>query len=203
MSANLTAVSGRRAQKAATRAAVKAAARRCFLARGYAATAIADIAAAAGVAHGTFYVHFAGKEAVLDELLADFNAAFAERLAPELARAARAPVGELVAAAADAFLDHWRAHRDFIACYAERAAGGLAPTTLRDGLNPPMAHLLTAALRTAGVADAELATHALLALWLRVGMQFLFHGGVTRAAARRTLVAMTVGAVDAVRGAPR
>ena len=51
------------------RAALRAAALRCFAARGYHATSVADIVAAAGVAQGTFYNYFATKRALFDDLL--------------------------------------------------------------------------------------------------------------------------------------
>jgi len=193
----------RREQKAETRATVKDAARRCFAERGYRSTNIADIARAAGVAHGTFYVHFPGKEAVLDELLAEFNDAFVDRLGPVFANAADAPIDQTVRATAEAFLDHWAAHRAFVEAYAERSAAGLDLASLRDGVNPPMAKLIGTALRAAAARRAavggnwDLVTHALLAMWLRVGMQFLFGDGVSRDQATTTLVAMTVGAIEA------
>ena len=58
-----------------------AAARRTFMSTGVAKTGVGDVARAAGVAHGTFYVHFENKDAVVRELLAEFNAEFARRVA--------------------------------------------------------------------------------------------------------------------------
>ncbi len=52
---------GRRAQAARSRAAVLEAAERLFLTRGYAATTVASIAAAAGVSAETIYKAFRGK----------------------------------------------------------------------------------------------------------------------------------------------
>jgi AcrR family transcriptional regulator len=57
-----------------TREKLLAAARDVFEQRGYTATRMADIAAAAGVSHGTVYTWFADKEAVLRALVGDIVA---------------------------------------------------------------------------------------------------------------------------------
>lgn len=70
-----------RQEKAAdTRAKLYEAALRLFASDGYHATTVARIAAAAGVAKGTFFIHFATKDAVIGELV---------RWQVERARAAR------------------------------------------------------------------------------------------------------------------
>ena len=198
MSANPTT---RRERKAATRAAVREAARRCLIDRGFHKACIADIAREADVAHGTFYVHFASKDAVLDDLLEEFNEALVACLAPVFAEAAKAPLTHTVRRIAETFLDHWQADAGFVRCYAGRSAGGVDLIDLRDGVNPPMAQALSAALHAAAasrgrkLARPDLAVQGLLALWLRVGLQHLFNDSVSRDDAAQTLVTLTVGAV--------
>jgi len=63
-------------QKARTRRAIQEHALRLFLAKGYEATTVEEIASAAGVSHMTFFRYFASKEAVVetddyDPMLAD------------------------------------------------------------------------------------------------------------------------------------
>ncbi len=197
----------RHVQKEETRAALAAAALRCFAATGWEATTVGAIAKAAGVAHGTFYVHFATKEALADALLADFNATFAARVRP-IWESGAAALPTRVRRTAEAFLDHWESERTFVAAYAHRFAGGTGlGTTLenvRDGINPPAVALLgDIVARLAGSAAKSsgrlsLAVQGVLAMWLRIGLQALFQPGVTRKDAVDVLTRMTLGAALAM-----
>jgi AcrR family transcriptional regulator len=68
------AVGVRKVRAAETEAALKEAAKRVFARTGYVKAKITDITAEAGRAAGSFYSHFAGKEALLEALLADMLA---------------------------------------------------------------------------------------------------------------------------------
>jgi AcrR family transcriptional regulator len=61
------------ARGAATRARLLEAAERVFAELGYHDASIVKITEAAGVAQGTFYLYFAGKQQVFDELVVDLN----------------------------------------------------------------------------------------------------------------------------------
>jgi AcrR family transcriptional regulator len=192
----------RQAKKAATRDALVAGARACFAEIGYANTQIGDITRKAGVAHGTFYVHFANKETLLEELLAAFNEGLVDRLrAVEAGSRMRGVTGlePLVRRMAHTFVGYWLEHRDFVQAVAQKTALGTSTESLRDGINPQMVTYLTRALQeTAGalgtaLPQVELVTHGLLAMWMRIGMKALFDDAVSQTDAEECLVAMTVG----------
>lgn len=61
----------RQAHKDLSRQRIAAAARGCFYAKGVNETSFEDIAAAAGVRRATVYLHFANKNAILHDLLAE------------------------------------------------------------------------------------------------------------------------------------
>ncbi len=184
-----------------------AAATRFFGQRGVGGTGIGHIAKAAGVAHGTFYVHFPNKEALLEELLGEFNSDFAEHLARSWEALPAGDHEALVRTAAELFLDYWEEHRDLVELYAQRAAPGLTLESLRDGVNPQAAALLTNRLRETARATlldptvVDLLATGLLALWFRVGMQVLFKEDVGREQGLATLVSATLGVIEDVLGA--
>ena len=102
----------RKAQKENTRLALRDAALRCFERKGFAGTQIADVTALAGVAKGTFYVHFTDKESLLDGVLTDFIARLAEVVRPVLSVASRAPLEYTVEHAARASVALFREERE-------------------------------------------------------------------------------------------
>jgi AcrR family transcriptional regulator len=70
---------GRRLRGEATRERLVSAARELFGARGYDATAVEDVLAAAGVARGALYHHFASKSALFDAVAEEVFAEIARR----------------------------------------------------------------------------------------------------------------------------
>jgi AcrR family transcriptional regulator len=194
----------RKLKKKNTREALKAAALQCFARSGYAETQIAEVTETAGVAKGTFYVHFSDKDALLDELLAEFNNGFVERLRAVWTEERLRDPGRLARGVAEVFLTYWEENRAFIRAYAEKAAGGVELHELQFGVNPPMRDLLMAALRREGeqsgarLRNPELIVQGILAMWLRLGMQFLFNPNVSRPEVVDVLVDMTVGALGSV-----
>lgn len=190
----------RRERKAATRAAVLAAADRCLAERGYDGTTVADIAREAGVAHGTVYVHFESKDAVVDALVAGLDAELAGRLAPLLAGLRPPPRLRDLRLVAGAFLDLLVERRGLVQAWASRAAASAALSAARDGVSPAAFSLLSSVLGAAGGTRVrlDLATHGILGMWLRVGLRHALGDDIGREEAVEALARMTAGALGAV-----
>ncbi len=193
----------RKQKKAATRLQLLEAARASFIEESFDSATIASITTRCGVAHGTFYVHFPSKESVLAELVAEFNRGLASSMEPLWREASELDLRGLVERAAAIFLSYWSDRREDVEMCARGLVGALGVEELRDGVNPVMVELLSTWLRSLRATEADrvevdLATQALLSMWLRVGMQFLFNPAVSRTAAERTLIEMSLGALRAL-----
>jgi len=88
-------------RRAANRAQIVAAARRCFSRDGFHQTSMPDIAAEAGVSVGAPYRYFAGKEEIILEIAGDAFAVIFGPLERLVGDAAAPDVADLVAAAVD------------------------------------------------------------------------------------------------------
>jgi len=195
-------------RKARTREDLKRAARRCFAKSGFLATQISDIARAAKVAQGTLYVHFSGKDAILDELLGELDRELVARLETAWAgEPAAAGAGDLVTRVhglAHACLEVWHSHRDLLRAFAERTTLGVDLSRLQQGVSPGAARWLRASIdRTAAELGAplphpELVAQALLGLWMRVGLASLADGGPGRDELATLLTQLSLGALGAV-----
>lgn len=179
--------------------ALVAAALLCFDRDGYATTSIGAITREAGVAHGTFYVHFKSKDALLDRLLAEFNAGLVERLAPVWSEPGLAPLPDQIRASADAFLGYWTERRSFVEIFSQKVAEGITLTELQQGFSEPVIGLLSMHLQHlaqelgAPLPHAELVVQSVLAMWARVGLHHLADEGIERGEAVDLLTRMTLG----------
>jgi TetR/AcrR family transcriptional repressor of uid operon len=99
--------SARTLQKEETREALFGCAMRLFDERGYDGVSVEDIVRAAGVARGTFYVHFPAKDDVLIELIRRSDATITARMKA----AGKKPLRAILRATTAAFADNWRERR--------------------------------------------------------------------------------------------
>jgi AcrR family transcriptional regulator len=175
----------RHKRKAATRAALLEAGRRLIEERGAEATQVGDIARASGVAHGTFYVHFASKDALLDELWLELDAELGARLRPIVDKDVQRDERQLTAIAA-ACLDHWLEHRGLLRALAERAAARADLRVGRDGFSPTLASLFAELGHCAsrGQTEADLLAQGLVGMWMRIGMLYALGAGAAEAPTR-------------------
>lgn len=202
-----TPINRRTEQKETTRRLLRDVALACFVERGFAATSIADITAAAGVAKGTFYVHYDGKEALLDEHLSEFNASFARELVHAVGEAGRGSLESIVTEVARRFVAHFVANRAFVRVYAERSTYGLDVAAFPFGINPEMRSVLgpvlAARFPSMSAVEVDLVVHGLLAIFLRLGLQAVFRDDLDPNDVVRVLVTMTTGVLASYEPTPR
>ena len=143
----------RERRKAETRRRLLEAARRLFVERGYDATRPQDVARAADVAAGTFYLHFADKR----EAFVTFTDEAAAELMERIRERARGAAGfaERLAASLEALFDYADEHPGVLG--AAFADGAVVAEDLPVGasLRDRLAHNLAQGLRQ-GMAESEI-----------------------------------------------
>jgi AcrR family transcriptional regulator len=197
----------RKEQKEQTRLTLMESARSVLAHKGIDGTQISDITQAAGVAHGTFYVHFKNKEALITTLVDTFNA----RLRSEIIGRLQSPrVGQLKKILTDVagiFLDRIREERELIAAIGMRYGDSLPLAWISNGVNPPMVAYVIHLLENLGPSegrpggkaadyDPEILTHAILAMWARIGFRYALADRIKRDGTIGMLVELTLGALS-------
>ena len=193
--------SRRERRKAETRARLLDAARELFASDGYDATRPQDIARAADVAIGTFYVHFEDKRAAF--------LAFTETASHELMESVRAHIG-----AASGFEAKLRKSLEAIVAYSDQHPGVLAAAfadqavlaaglpegvSLRDRLAQSLAKGLREGMRAGELRrdyDPTVIAHAIVGL-MQQGLRFGAHGRVSRETLLDNLVSFCAHALVA------
>lgn len=141
-------------RKARTAGAILDAAERLFLSRGYAATTMDDLSAAADVAVGSIYAHFGGKEGVYSALV-DRALALDQRYSEEGLALGNRPLEELVGMG-EGYLRFAREHPAYLRLFrfpppdrpsAEKAPGPAA--RIAERISTEVAHM-AGLLREAG-----------------------------------------------------
>jgi AcrR family transcriptional regulator len=163
-------VSRRAATKEANRAAILAAARAVFAEEGYDAVGVRDIVRRTGLAPGTFYNYFDGKDAVFRVLVSEVGAEARRHV-----RDARlnAPPGRFVADGFRAFFAFIASDPDTFAFLSRNLATireRFADAGLPEGLAELREDLAT---RVVDGVDVEYCAHAMVAVGLELGVLLL------------------------------
>jgi AcrR family transcriptional regulator len=153
---------------------------------GLAGLSVSGVTAQAGVAKGTFYVHFADRASFVDALRARFTSRIREAV---LAAVAEHPPGrEFLVSAVEGYLDVCLAHRSLKALVLEARSDG--PGVPQFPLASQFEDLVGESLRTLGLTPVAVNTRLLIALVSEVATLELQVGerdGAARAALRAWL----------------
>ena len=184
--------SRRERRKAQTRRQLLDAARALFVKHGYDATRPQDIARAADVAAGTFYLHFADKRAAFLAFTDEAAQQLMERVRVRAAGAADFAEGLLHSL--EAIVEYSEAHPGVLAAaFADAsvlAAGVPGGASLRDRLAQTLAQALREGMLRGELRrdyDPVLIAHGIVGL-VQQGLRFGSHGGVERRALLENLV---------------
>ncbi|WP_152232273.1 TetR/AcrR family transcriptional regulator [Georgenia ruanii] len=112
----------REAQKQMTRRLLLEKALELFEGKGYVATTIDDIAAAAGTTRTTFYMHFASKAQLMQELVADLDEIFTSADDPPLRQVVKSGDRRLIRGFIETKADQWPATRPYVVAANQAAA---------------------------------------------------------------------------------
>ncbi|WP_193045640.1 TetR/AcrR family transcriptional regulator [Mycolicibacterium baixiangningiae] len=113
----------REVQKQRTRALLLECGLESFATKGYQATTIDDIAAAAGATRATFYLHFASKAQLMHQLIDDVDAILTTADDPPLAKVVESGSCDMVREWLDRKFDQWPVIRPYM-LVAHRAEAG-------------------------------------------------------------------------------
>lgn len=152
------------------RQALVQAARRLFASKGYEATAIADIAQAADLGFGTFYLYFPAKEAILEAVLEEGIDQIAEALEHPDTRAMTPD--EALVTVSERYIRLVRSHRDLLTLTGQpaRNANGRRSRPLVELLTRTFQEIIERGLAegTFTVADARVAACAVTGMHIQL-----------------------------------
>lgn len=173
-------MAGIRAQKKQqTRQKLKNAAISLFIEAPITTVGPPDIAKAAGVAQGTFYVHFADRNALVDDLVKELNEGLNQAFIETLTPMVNDSVTDGLHALAKVLIDYHYKHRELLPLYLDHITrGGRERIT---GTNTVMHTSLVDVLRRVPEVEptplrADLVSHALLALWRQIAFRNVREG---------------------------
>jgi len=169
-----------------------------FLKQGVNATQVGDIVEKSNIARGTFYIHFADKEGLLEYLLHSYNTELTEGLQPLFKNIKNQSIEKTLNIMAENILDFLESNKVFVLIYADRMTSDKSINRLKDGVNPQMIDLISSFFSREANCNkhqAILLTQGLLAMWMRMALQHLFTKDLPRHEVINAVAIMTKGAV--------
>lgn len=163
----------RQEAKRATRAKLMRVAADLFREKGVAETKIGEITKTAGVAPGTFYVHFEGKHQLVDHFVAEVNASHVQTLIAVAMQMAPQGARPLILAQVKAHLDFWFEHVDYFPLYADHLARHATEGVIMDGINQEVSLFAKRLFVAAGVSSNHDPVHvaaSIVAVWRQFGL---------------------------------
>ncbi len=165
-------------QKAATRQKLIKFSKELIIEKGVDDLQIADITERAGVSQGAFYVHFENKEELFNFLKDDFNDSMLKVVISAFdgtyGSIGRMPVKDI----ASVFLDKLKENKVYIVIHTSRYGFSLPYHNQILGVNPAMIEFLAGEIEKIQghngkePFDSIMLTHAILAMWLRIGFRY-------------------------------
>lgn len=168
----------RKEQKVQTRKVLIDSARKVIADKGIDETQIADITRAAGVAHGTFYVHFKSKEELIDLLVGQFNENIRTKIITLWENERTTPADEILRKMVTIFLDSIRRERQMIEALGKKYGDSLPLHWIKDGVNPQMVSYVAqrfgaaSDLKSNSSFDPQILAHGVLSMWARIGFRY-------------------------------
>ncbi len=159
---------------------------------------VKDIIDNAGVARGTFYFHFEDKEAILEDILQDYNGYLLKTLSRILKDSNGYYGQKILKQIANEVITFLETNTVFIHVYLEQMTSGRNVKRVRDGVNPELENMLTIFFIEQGSCDqttAKLLTHALMSMWMRIGLQYTLSNNLDRNKAIEAIVKLSAGAI--------
>ena len=189
-------------QKEQTRLKLIEAAGAVFARLGFDRAQISEITEAAGVAHGTFYVHFQSKDDLIHLLVDRINGrirrdiqAIWEQPIPDRPRDALIRMAQV-------YLDHLWQERLLIQAFGKKYGDSLPLAWIREGVNPPLVDFVGRRFSQISsgsegpAVDRVMIIHAILAIWTRLGFRYAADPQPNREAAVLTVVECTIGVLS-------
>jgi AcrR family transcriptional regulator len=193
--------STRKEQKIRTRGELIDSARQVIADKGIDETQIGDITRAAGVAHGTFYVHFKSKEELIDLLIEQFNERIRNDIILIWEKERSATPKEILRKMVVVFLDSIRNEQRMIEALGKKYGDSLPLHWIKDGVNPPMVSYVIqrfgaiSELAPDSDFDPQLLAHAVLSMWARIGFRYGLAENPDRKLTVKMLTEMTAALV--------